>query len=563
MTWTRRSFLTYLGVGSYATLTACRVGSADFPVSRRKAAPPDWFQPIGPSLADELIVPHGFQVDLIMKWGDDLGSRDPDGQPEKFGFNNDFIAYFPIDALQGGTNAAEGLLWVNHEYPNPLFQSGYTAADYKAGKRKTVEQIMAEKLAVGGSVVHVKLEKSGWKAVVPSRFNRRITAAYPEMALTGPAGAVLRSAVGSLANCSGGRTPWYTALSCEENFPDYNGNDPNDPKCRWSDVPGMAIDETRYGWVMEVDPFGELPPVKHTALGRFKHENCAVTRGAKGQIVVYMGDDEADQHLYKYVSAEPDNPKASRAERRKLLENGTLYAADLGRGRWIPLLFNAETKAAIEKSAAYAAAKKADPNFQITNQAELLIHTRIAARALGATPLDRCEDCEVHPLDGSVYVALTNNTKHGNLYGHIIRLVEDRDDAAAETFRYEVFLAGGPQSGLACPDNLAFDKHGNLWVVCDMSSDKIGKGAYKPFGNNGVYVVPTVGPAAGDAFQFASGPIDSELTGPWFTEDGKTLFLAVQHPGENSPSLDKLTSHWPEGGSSIPKPSIVAIRGFV
>jgi secreted PhoX family phosphatase len=157
---------------------------------------------------------------------------------------------------------------------------------------------------------------------------------------------------------------------------------------------------------------------------------------------------------------------------------------------------------------------------------------------------------------------MTNNTRHGNLFGHIVRIVEDHDDAAAETFRYELFLAGGPQSGLACPDNLAFDRHGNLWVVCDMSTDKIGKGAYRPFGNNGLYVVPTVGPNTGDAFQFASGPIECELTGPWFTEDGKTLFLAVQHPGESSPSLEKLTSHWPEGKNSIPKPAIVAIRGF-
>jgi secreted PhoX family phosphatase len=562
MTWTRRAFLTYLGVGSYSALTACRVATANIPTSGRRSNPPTWFQPIGPSRADELIVPKGFRVDRIMSWGDDLGSVAPDGTPEKFGFNNDFIAYFPIDALQGGSNSTEGLLWVNHEYPNPLFQSGYTPADYRSGKKKTADQIMAEKLAVGGSVVHVRLGSDGWKPVVPSRFNRRITAAYPEIAFSGPAAAQLVSAIGSLANCSGGRTPWFTALSCEENFLDYNGTDPADFKARWSDVPGMAIDETRYGWVLEVDPFGELPPIKHTALGRFKHENCAVTRGAKGQIVIYMGDDEADQHLYKFVSAQPDNTKASRAERRKLLEQGTLYAADLSKGRWIPLIYNPKSKEIIEKSSAFAAIKKANPNFQIRNQAELLIHTRIAARALGATPLDRCEDCEVHPLDGSVYVAMTNNTRHGNLYGHIVRLLEDGDDAAAESFRYEIFLAGGPQSGLACPDNLAFDRHGNLWVVCDMSTEKVGEGAYKPFGNNGVYVVPTVGPGAGDAFQFASGPVDSELTGPWFTEDGKTLFLAVQHPGETSPSLDQLTSHWPDGGTSIPKPSIVAIRGF-
>lgn len=562
MLHSRRSFLTYLGVGSYAALVSGRPShAADFP-SRRRGKPPAFFESISPSSADALVVPKGFRAEVVVRWGDMLGSKAPDGLAERFGFNNDFIAYFPIDALKGGSSSEEGLLWVNHEYPNPLFQSGYTPADYKAGKKKTPEQITAERLAVGGSVVHVRLDAERWKLVANSKFHRRITAGYPEIALTGPAAGVLKWAVGSLANCSGGRTPWSTAISCEENYPDFNGTDPKDFCYRWSDDPKQAIDETRYGWMMEVDPYGELPPLKHTALGRFKHENAAVTLGAKGQIVVYMGDDEADQHLYKFVSAEPDDTKAKRAERRKRLQEGTLYAADLGKGRWIPLVFTTETAKVIQESAGYAAAKKLDSTFQITNQAELLIHTRIAARALGATPLDRCEDCEVHPRDGSVYVALTNNTRHGNLYGHILRLVENKDDAAAESFQYEIFLAGGPQSGLACPDNLAFDRDGNLWVVCDMSSDKIGSGAYKSFGNNGLFVVPTAGDAAGDAFQFASGPIDAELTGPWFTEDGKTLFLAVQHPGELSPSLDKLTSHWPDGGTAIPRPSVVAIRGF-
>jgi len=562
MSQTRRSFLTYLGVGSYAALVATKPSlGGDFP-SRRRGKSPTFFEPIAASSADSLMVPRGFQAEVVVGWGQTLGKKAPDGSIEQFGFNNDFIAYFPIDALHGGRNSHEGLLWVNHEYPNPLFLSGYTPADYKAEKKKTPQQIHAERLSVGGSVVHVKLDGNRWKLVPDSPHHRRITAAYPEIALTGPAAGPLKSALGSLANCSGGRTPWFTALSCEENYPDFNGTDPKDYFYRWSDDPSQAIEETRYGWVMEVDPYGELPPQKHTALGRFKHENAAVTRGAKGQVVVYMGDDEVDQHLYKFVSAEADDPKATRADRRKRLHEGTLFVADLGKGRWIPLVYNSETAKVIQSSPAYAAAKKSDPTFQITNQAELLIHTRIAARALGGTPLDRCEDCEVHPLDGSVYVALTNNTRHGNLYGHIVCLVEDGDDAAATSFRYEIYLAGGPQSGLACPDNLAFDRSGNLWVVCDMSSDKMGAGAYKSFGNNGLFVVPTSGDAAGDAFQFASGPVEAELTGPWFTEDGKTLFLSVQHPGELSPSLQKLTSHWPDGGAAIPRPSVVAIRGF-
>jgi len=563
MSLSRRQFLTYLGVGSYAALTVTGVvGKPDFPWRKRKGPAPKFFAPIELSAKDALVLPQGIRADLLVSWGDPLGSKAPDGSAEHFGFNNDFTAYFPIDALTGGKNSAEGLLWVNHEYPNPLFVSGYSPADYRANKKKSAEQIGLERLSVGGSVLHIRREQEKWNLIQGSKFNRRLTASYPEMSLTGPASKLLPTAIGTLANCSGGRTPWFTVLSCEENYPDFNGYDPADTLCRWSDEPTLAIDESRYGWVVEVDPFNELPPRKHTALGRFKHENAAICVGPTGKLVVYMGDDEVDQHLYKFVSSQVVKSSATRAEQSKVLEDGTLYAADLAKGQWIPLDWNAATKAIVEKSSAFADAKKKDPTLRIESQADLLIHTRVVAKALGATPMDRCEDCEIHPLDRSLYVALTNNTKHGNLFGHIIRLLEDKDNSEETAFRYEVFLAGGPQSGLACPDNLAFDKNGNLWVVCDISSSKLGKGAYQPFANNGLFVVPTAGDSAGDAFQFASGPIQSELTGPWFTEDESTLFLSVQHPGEESQTAEQPTSHWPGGGKSMPKPSVVAISGF-
>src|SRR5262249_60448682 len=175
---------------------------------------------------------------------------------------------------------------------------------------------------------------------------------------------------------------------------------------------------------------------------------------------------------------------------------------------------------------------------------------------------DRPEDCEVHPRDGSLYIALTNNTKHGNFFGQLVRLIEDGDDPEGDSFRFEIFLVGGPQSGLACPDNLMFDRKGDLWVVCDLSSRELNRGIYKPFGNNGMYLVPTSGPSAGDAFQFASGPVDCELTGPCFTENEDTLFISVQHPGEGTTSLKELTSHWPEGGDAVPEPAVVAITRF-
>ncbi len=542
MNVTRRRFLTYVGLGTYAALlNPARAQRAEFPLPHRRGKPPGFFQPITPSSKDELLLPPGFRYDLVCSWDEPLGSKDPDGKPERFGFNNDFTCYFPIDALTGGKSSEEGLLWVNHEYPHPLFVSKY---DGKS--RKRADQIVAEKRSVGGSVIHVRREAGRWRHVPASKYTRRFTALYPKMAVTGVVAALMPEAVGTLANCAGGRTPWFTALSCEENYPDFNSTEKDG--YHWSDVPGQALDENQYGWVVEVDPFGELPPRKHTALGRFKHENATCRVGPTGKLVVYMGDDEPDQFLYKFVSAEPWNPKATRAEQSKLLTAGTLYAADFARGRWLALDLARNRK-------------KLEPEgFHF--QAEVLLHTRQAAAVLGATPLDRTEDCEVHPLDGSLYVALTNSRHHGNLFGQVVRLVEDRDDPEGESFRYEIFLAGGPQSGLACPDNLAFDRAGNLWVVCDIASDKLNQGAYAPFGNNGIFVVPTAGPSAGDAFQFASGPVECELTGPWFTEDESTLFLSVQHPGEETEKLDALTSHWPDGGDAIPRPSVVAITGF-
>ncbi len=185
----RRQFLTYLGVGNYAALVAgAPAGAAPpaFPAPQRRGPAPKFFRPIAPSAADELVLSDGFKSAVVARWDDPLGSKAPDGSAERFGFNNDFVAYFPLDARTGGANAGEGLLWVNHEYPNPVFVSGYTAADAKAGKKKTVAQVDRERLSVGGSVLHVRRTKGAWAAVVGSKFNRRLTAAYPELALDRP-----------------------------------------------------------------------------------------------------------------------------------------------------------------------------------------------------------------------------------------------------------------------------------------------------------------------------------------------------------------------------------------
>ena len=69
----------------------------------------------------------------------------------------------------------------------------------------------------------------------------------------------------------------------------------------------------------------------------------------------------------------------------------------------------------------------------------------------------------------------------------------------------------------------------------------------------------SAGPAR-DVFQFASAPTEAELTGPFFTPDGGTLFLAIQHPGEETENVDEPSSRWPDG--DIPRPAVVAITGF-
>lgn len=531
-------------MGTYATLLNPLGAQAAplFPLPRPKGKSPR-FKALQPSRDDRLILPDGFRSQILCAWGDALGTQGPHGA-EKFGFNNDFLAYFPIDALRGGKSNREGLLFVNHEYPHPLFVS-----DYSGQGLKTEAQITAEKLSVGASVIHIRNEGGQWRHQPGSRYTRRLTALYPQIATSGAASQRVPQATGTLGNCSGGRTPWHTALSCEENIWDYNGagGAALGSGYDWAKVTGQGIDENQYGWVVEVDPFGELPPLKHTALGRFAHENAAWRLGSTGRLVVYMGDDSANQYLYKFVSAGVYRESASRADKRQLLGEGTLYAADFGAGKWLPL--------DLARSPALREAGFMD-------QGDVLLRTREAAKVLKATPIDRAEDCEVHPLDGTLYVALTNNTAHGNYYGQIVRLLEDGDNPEGEKFRFEIFLTGGPQSGLACPDNLLFDRAGNLWVVCDISTRAINRGAYEPFGNNGMFLVPTSGPSAGEAFQFASGPVDCELTGPWFSEDEKTLFLSVQHPGEESKSRDKPTSHWPRGGDAMPQPAVVAISGF-
>ncbi len=546
----RRKFLGYLGTGA-AALAAASAGlgsltgtvqaanTADhlfqFPNEKKSKKNIGFFNPIEPSTKDDLLLPPGFKYEVIAAYGDKINQKG-----DTFGFNADFTIYFPIDG-----SSEDGLLWVNHEYTSELFVTGPKQADGKF----TTDQIQKLLYNQGGSIIRVKRENGKWKMLTDSVYARRISGLTP-FTLTGPAAGSVAvgnatSVQGTFANCSGGMTLWNTLLSCEENW-EYTAAD-------------AGLDTTHYGWVIEVDPLDvndkTFPVRKHTCLGRFHHENTAMGLANDGRVVVYMGDDTKDACIYKYISNGKFD-KAKGRENSKLLEEGTLFVADMKKGKWVALTVE-NVQAGIKK------AKKDDLLVKFQTQADVLVHAAEAALLVGGTPTDRPEDVEISPFDNTLFIAHTNNDKHGNFHGHLTRFFEKNNDLGALEFDFEIFAAGGRQSGFSAPDNLTFDSNQNLWMVTDISSSSTGKGIWKHFGNNGMFVIPTYGEHAGEAFQFASSPVEAEMTGPWFTPDESTLFLSVQHPGEETENLSKPTSMWPHRpGDTIPRPGVVAITGF-
>ena len=544
------------------------------------------FTAIAASAEDAFEVPAGFRADVLISWGDIF--RDRNRRALRYGFNNDFLAFFPLRGRR------EGLLFVNHEYPDPFFLHGYRPD----GSPKTPAQVQEEQDAVGNSIVHVRRRgNGGWRVVSPSRYNRRIYGDRPPLEFTGPlagAAGIGATANGTLGNCSGGVTPWGTAISCEENFDDYgldvqaNVTD----QYGWHQFGGQPEDAeyhptnfAKYGWVCEHDPYDpEHVGRKHTALGRFRHENAAFRHEPGKRFVVYMGDDKTNEGVYKFVSDRQLRPRDG-AGNRKILESGRLYIA-----RWEP---EGRRRFATAGDTNPISATQGTGSWVEVLDSELDdTATKLRAR-LGATEYDahfatnRPEDLEVAE-DGSVYIALTNNTTTGvnDSHGAVRRLRETGNDPDALEFTWLDYAAGGPTgsgdagtAGFSSPDNLVFDKAGNLWVVTDISSSRLNRtnpaNEYTYHGNNAMFMIPTSGPNRGVAFRFANGPVECEITGPYFTPREDTLFVNVQHPGENtaasatSPAVFgqevTYTSWWPEGNKtandnpSTPRPSTVAI----
>ncbi|SDM70753.1 hypothetical protein SAMN05421823_12016 [Catalinimonas alkaloidigena] len=513
----RRQFIEWLGQGAvsftllpYATLG----GEAGFFSPKT----PD-IVPLSPSANDALLLAKGLRYDLLVKWGDSISAQDT------FGFNNDFLCFVPIQ-----NKSHEGILWVNHEYVDPYFMHGSLAP-------QSLAHVREEQYAVGGSLLHLEYAGNTWQRKPTSAYNRRLTAETMIPFHWDEPIVKATHAKGTLGNCAGGFTPWGTILTCEENYHFFYGERDHETNAIVPSERGWETFDPQppehYGWVVEVDPFTGKAQ-KHVALGRCAHECATVAMLNDGRVVVYTGDDKNDEHLYKYVSSKPRD-----------LKEGKLYVAQLERGEWLSL--------DIREQPVLAAA--------FTSQTEVLIQLRKAAKLVGATPLDRPEDIEIDPVNGQVLVTLTNNVPKGNYFGSILKIKEHQNDHSALMFEASTLLTGGEETGFAAPDNLIFDRLGNLWFTSDISGSKMNKPPYERFKNNGLFVMPRHGKQAGQVLQIASAPVDAELTGPCFSPDGRTLFLSVQHPGEQSSQAGRWTSNWPHQGDAKPRSAVVTIQG--
>jgi secreted PhoX family phosphatase len=576
------------------------------------------FKELKAGVDDKHHVAEGYDAQILIRWGDPIlpGGKplDPMNQSAatqklQFGYNNDFVGYLP---MPGAANPSQhGLLVVNHEYTNEeLMFPGVGRQEMKDANfsATTPELVAIEMAAHGGSVIEVRRENGTWGVVSDSKYARRIDA-NTEMEITGPAAGhdrmkteadpTGRKVLGMMNNCAGGVTPWGTWLTCEENFHGYFWKKLADdhPEAKnykrygvpstfyaWGkfhdrfDLTKAANEANRFGWVVEIDPFAPASvPKKRTALGRVKHEGAAGIVSKDGRYVIYSGDDERFEYVYRFVTSRTADA-GNRAANRDILDEGTLsvakYNAD-GTVRWLPLVFG---QGPLTQANGF------------NSQADVLIETRRAADLLGATRMDRPEDVEANPKTNKVYVMLTNNNRRkpdqqdaanpraDNRFGHIIEMIPPDGDHGADTFKWEILVKCGdpsdPKTGASfssettrngwfgMPDNLAVDNQGRVWIATD------GNSAVKTGRSDGIWALETEGPGRGTAKHFFRVPIGAEMCGPFFTPDDETFFVAVQHPGEaddddpkaEPATFEKPTTRWPDFKDDMPpRPSIVVI----
>ncbi|GGL60831.1 PhoX family protein [Wenxinia marina] len=550
------------------------------------------FAPIAAQTDYDVHVPEDYEWGVLVRWGDPLFSDaaefdaaqggDPATADRVFGENTDGMELYEIDGAQ--------VIAVNHEYVNETINLPNAPAE--SGSVVNSEEDATKLMMLQGvTVMEVRDGATGWEVVVDSPYNRRITHQTP-MTLSGPAaGTPLMQTVadpsgtevkGTLNNCGAGRTLWGTYLTCEENFNGYFGS--TDPEVEitegWArygigaesryayeqydsrfDISVDPNEPNRHGWIVEIDPSdAQSVPVKHTALGRFKHENAAMVQAADGRIVVYMGDDERGEFLYRFVSngvwEEGTNGSA-------LLEDGTLSVARFtedGTGEWLPLT----------------------PERTGMEMAEMLVHARMAGSAVGATTMDRPEWVAVNPVAAEAYCALTNNSRREagatnaggdamepagpnprptNEYGQIVRWRPEGGDHGADTFAWDLFvMAGNPQvydneyggspnvtpgNMFNSPDGMQFSSDGLLWIQTD--GDDSNEGDFAGMGNNQMLVGD---PETGEIARFLTGPNGSEVTGLTWSADRTTAFVGIQHPGGS----------WPGEDGMPPRSSVIWVR---
>ncbi|MGI5138454.1 MULTISPECIES: PhoX family protein [unclassified Streptomyces] len=530
-------------------------------------------------------------------------------QAGQFGYNNDFLALLPLPGecdrqllVANHEYTDEVIMFRGYDPANPTRQQVEVA-----WAAHGLAAVVVEEDKKTGRLTAVPRHHLNRRVTATSEFRLTGPAAGSDLLKTSadPTG---RTVLGTLNNCSGGTTPWGTTLHGEENFNQYfaNGSSATDKRYgigtsaterKWErfdkrfDLAQEPNEVNRFGYVVEFDPYDPTStPRKRTALGRFKHEAATVRLTEDGRPVVYSGDDERFDYFYKFVSSKRmrhGNSRSAREHNLTLLDEGTLYVAKLtgdspaadidgsgklpgdgefdGSGTWIPL--------------ATATADGAVSHVEGMSADEVFVFTRLAGDKAGATKMDRPEDIQPSPHTGKVYVVLTNNTnrgktgspaadeanpRNGNKHGHILELTEGRNRPESTVFAWSVFLvagdpadsstyfAGFPKdrvSPISCPDNVAFDPHGNLWISTD--GNQLGS-------HDGLFGVAVRGERRGELKQFLTVPNGAETCGP--IVQNRRVIVAVQHPGEiDGASVEKPASTWPDGPGKIVRPAVVAV----
>lgn len=544
------------------------------------------FKPIDIATDHDIHVPEGYQWKTLVRWGDALfsearGAYSPEtGVPVEM---SDKVFGENTDGMETFVDGDKTILAINSEYVNPKINLPAASE----GMPQNADEVMMLKNMQGVTVVEVADNGDGYEVVVDSAYNRRITH-ETQMIMDGPAAGsdLVKTKAdpaglnpkGTMNNCGSGKTLWGTYLTCEENFNGYFGATGDyevteglkrygiggegryayekfDPRYDLTQEPN---EPNRHGWVTEINPLDPTStPVKHTALGRFKHENAEMVQAKDGRVVVYMGDDERGEFMYKYVS---NGSYSEGGSTEGLLSDGTLYVAKFNddlTGEWLALT----------------------PETTGMPMEDILVFARIAGSKVGATTMDRPEWIAANPLKVEAYCALTNNKNRGvkpnaggdetpasgpnpretNNYGQIVRWKPAGEDHGATEFTWDLYvMAGNPTvydnayagsenvnagNMFNSPDGMAFSSDGYLWIQTD--GDDSNEGEFEGQGNNQMLVGNT---ETGEIARFLTAPNGAEVTGLTWSPDKKVAFVGIQHPGGS----------WPDGNGK-PRSSVIAV----